>query len=315
MKNIFYNEIKDFRRLYNCTEKVEIALSRLENPYNITQEKIDMYIDYLSKEARETVPQFIDMGKVNIFPLLEKYNVIKKSNVIALTDYAREKRNMDIMSYLMQIGNELRKSKGKKIKVVPSEKYDETKYSSAKAGDIIWLGEEAMPWLVLENRHGRVLVLSMYALDCKPFETFYAVKPWSKSTIRSLVNDEYINLILTEDEIERITEVYIDDDENLSFEKTENSSENKLFFLSVKETEKYLKTKKSRLAVVTSYATRSNLWTVFDQYAYWWLRTQGEKEADKYYVRDGEFVGINSTVEIWNYQHFGVRPAMYIDFR
>ena len=315
MKNIFYNETKDFIRLNNCTEKVEIAISRLENPYNITQEQIEMYIDYLSKEACETVLQFIDMGKINIFPLLAKYNVIKKTNVIEFTDYARDKRKMDIMSYLMQIGNEIRKSKVKKAIVKPIETYDKSKYASEKAGEIIWLGEEAMPWTVLENKHGRLLVISMYAIDCKPFETFYSSKPWSKSTIRIIVNDEYMEKILTKEEIDSIIKVYIDDKDNLSFEETESSTDNKLFFLSVKETEKYLKTKKSRLAVVTSYATRSNLWTVFDQYAYWWLRSQGKTETDKYYVQDGELIGVNSTVEIWNYQHFGVRPAMYINFK
>ena len=34
----YFDEIKDFLRLENCTEKVEIALSRLENPVEISEE-------------------------------------------------------------------------------------------------------------------------------------------------------------------------------------------------------------------------------------------------------------------------------------
>ena len=37
-----YDEKKDFLRLADCTEKVEIAISRLENPVGITEEKILM---------------------------------------------------------------------------------------------------------------------------------------------------------------------------------------------------------------------------------------------------------------------------------
>lgn len=320
MKNIFYDEIKDFKRLNNCTEKVELAISRLENPYGLSDSDISIYKEYLKKQAPEVVSQFIDLSKVNIFPQLVKYKVIKKSNILKLTDYARESRKFDILSYLMEIGNNLRNNVdiNTTVEFVQNkndESYDILKYSKAKAGEIIWLGEKAMPWLVLENKNGRLLVISMYVIDCKPFENTYIDKPWSKSTISFYVNNDYLNSVLSEKEIQRIVTVYINDKDELYFEKTENSADNKLFFLSVNETKKYLKTEKSRMAPATQYAVSSSLWTIFDQYAYWWLRSQGRQKADKYYVRDGNILSDNSTVEIWNYQSFGIRPAMYIDFR
>ena len=51
----YFDEIKDFIRLSDCTEKVEIALSRLENPVGITEEKILMYQDYLFKSVLPSV--------------------------------------------------------------------------------------------------------------------------------------------------------------------------------------------------------------------------------------------------------------------
>ena len=63
-KKSFFDEIKDFNRLADCTEKVEIAISRLECPVGITEEKVQIYQDYLFKNAPLIVPQFVDMNKL-----------------------------------------------------------------------------------------------------------------------------------------------------------------------------------------------------------------------------------------------------------
>jgi len=66
------------------------------------------------------------------------------------------------------------------------------------------------------------------------------------------------------------------------------------------------------MAPVTKYAVRSMLWTVFDKFAHWWLRSPGEQDVDIYYVRDGVIMSENSTVQGSYFEHFGVRPAVYI---
>ena len=96
----YFDEIKDFTRLSDCTEKVEIALSRLENPVGITEEKILMYQDYLGKSAAKAVPELIDKNAIRMFPLLVKYRTIKKGNVAKMVEYAQSARKMDILSYL-----------------------------------------------------------------------------------------------------------------------------------------------------------------------------------------------------------------------
>ncbi len=321
-KITYYNEATDFSRMENCPEKVEIAISRLENPQGLTDDMVVMYQDYLFNTAPKIASQFIDLNKLALFPMLVKYRVIKKANVIKLTEYAREKRKMDMMSYLMDVGNQFRTSPtlmdiapkftpGKSV--LPQDTQPD--YSRAKTGDIIWLGSPFMPWQVLENKSGRLLVISKYVLDCLPFEDFYKRNTfWGQSSIRKRLNRDYLYALLTEDEISKITPVYINrEDDSLSFDIPQDETGDRLFLLSVKEAKRYFRDDRQRWAPVVKYATRSMLWTVFDKWAHWWLRTPGELDADMFYVRDGVIMSVNSTVQGSYFEHFGVRPAMYIN--
>ena len=320
----YFNETRDFMRLANCVEKVEIAVSRLENPYGLDDEKILMYQDYLFNQAPKIAREFIDLNRLQILPLLVKYRVIKKTNILRLTDYAREKKKNDILFYLMEAGH-LLKTNPKALNVVkkhipgksplpPAENLCD--YSAAKPGQTVWLGKKFMPWLVLENSGKKLLLISRYVIDCLPFETFYYgltdYITWGRSTVRYKLNTEYYHNLFTEVEKTRIIPVYISDDDSLSFEKVEGVTEDRIFFLSVKEAQRYLRTERDRLAPITTFANRSMLWTLFDQYAHWWLRTDGRLTADKYYVRDGVIMSENSTVSGGRFEHFGVRPAVYI---
>lgn len=326
----YYDEIKDFNRLHDCTEKVEIAISRLENPVGITAEKMQCYWQYLSGNRQSVVMQFIDMNRLAVMPLLVKYRLIKKPNIIKLIEYAREKRRMDIMSYLMDIGNQLRTAR-KNMDIAARfvlgksqlPQVIQTDYSRAKAGDIIWLGLAPMPWKVLENKDGKLLLLSVYVLDCLPFEDFYDPfyysmsfdrTRWPFSSIRRHMNSEFYDSLLSDDEKGRVVPVYISADDRLTFEKREDAREDRFFLLSKAEAEKYLKTEKDRMAPVTSFATRSMLYEKFENYAYWWLRSPGEFLVEKMYVLDGCITSRNSMVGGDHFNYLGVRPAFYYKY-
>ncbi len=320
-KIIYFDEERDFPRLDNCVEKVEIAISRLENPYGLDDEKILMYQDYLFNQAPKIAQDFIDLNKLTLFPLLVKYRVIKKTNVVKLTDYAREKKKNDILFYLMEAGH-LLKTNSKTLEVakkhtpgktpLPPEEnsYD---FSGAKPGDIVWFGQTPMPWKVLENKDKRLLLISEYVLDCMPIEDFFrGHSEWRTCSIRRRLNREYIDGLLTEKEKAMTVPVYIGWDDTLSFDNPKDLSEDRFFYLSVKEAQRYFRTERDRMAPVTKYAIRSMLWTVFDKFAHWWLRSPGEQDVDIYYVRDGVIMSENSTVQGSYFEHFGVRPAVYI---
>ncbi len=315
----YFDEAVDFSRMDNCTEKVEMAISRLENPVGLTDDMILMYQDYLFNTAPKIAADFIDLNRLALYPLLVKYRVIKKANVLKLIEYAREKRKMDAMSYLMDVSNQFRhNSKNMDIakKHTPGKAFPpaQVDYRHAKAGDIIWLGQPIMPWQVLENKSGRLLVISKFVLDCLPYDGYYKFIDWSTSSIRKKLNNEYMPNILTAEDIAKIVPVYINSDTDiLHFDRQEGITEDRFFLLSVKEAKRYFRSDRERCAPVVKYATRSMLWTVFDKWAHWWLRSQGEIIDDKYYVRDGFIMSMNSTVQGSYFEHFGVRPAMYIN--
>ncbi len=323
-KIIYFDEERDFTRLDSCVEKVEIAISRLENPYGLTDEKIVMYQNYLFNQAPKIAHEFIDLNKKEIFPLLVKYRVIKKANVVKLTDYAREQKKNDILFYLMEAGH-LLKTNSKNLEVAKKHTVGKTalppqentyNYKNSRRGDIIWLGVDPMPWQVLENKNGRLLLISKYVIDCMPIDDFFrGHSEWRTSSIRRRLNSEYINAILTQKEKEMTVPVYIDWDDTLSFDNEKGLlSDDRFFFLSINEAQRYLRTEKDRMAPVTKYAVRSMLWTVFDQFAHWWLRSPGKHPVDIYYVRDGVIMSENSTVQGSYFEHFGVRPAVYMQF-
>ena len=319
----YFDEAVDFSRMENCVEKVEIAISRLENPQGLTEDMIVMYQDYLFNSAPKIASQFIDLNKLTLFPMLVKYRVIKKANVLKLTEYARDKRKMDMLSYLMDVGNQFR-TRPKLMDIAPKFTPGKSPLpdsqadcSMAKPGDLIWLGQPAMPWQVLENKDGRLLLISKYVLDCLPYEDFYRKNnKWNTASIRKRLNREYLTNILTQQEIDRIVPVSIDDsDDSLSFDIPADKKGDRFFLLSTKEAKRYFRDNRQRMAPVVKYATRSMLWTVFDKWAHWWLRSPGELDADMFYVRDGEIMSLNSTVQGSYFEHFGVRPAMYINMK
>ena len=306
-------------------EKTLMAISRLENPHGLDDERILMYQNYLTDCAEETVYHFIDNSKTDVFPLLLKYRVIKKSNVIKFTDYAREKKKNDILFYLMEAGNILRTGgkngriakkhiRGKTPLPPPMAKVD---FSDAKPGNIIWLGNEPMPWLVLENKEKRVLLLSWFVFECLPYKNFYlGYTTWSRSTLRLKLHTEHLDRLFTREEKQMIVPVYIDDEtDELSFEPFGKCQADSLFALSEKEVRKYMRTERERYAPLTKQATISPMWTVFDQYAFWWLRSPGAHQMEKMYVRNGVITSENSIVNGDDcFDYYGLRPAVYMKY-
>lgn len=55
-------------------------------------------------------------------------------------------------------------------------------------------GKEAIEWLVLDYdaANNRALVISLYALDCKPYNTEKKNVTWEKCTLRAWLNNEFI---------------------------------------------------------------------------------------------------------------------------
>lgn len=54
-------------------------------------------------------------------------------------------------------------------------------------------GKEKIEWLVLEVKDGKALVISKYALDCKPYNTSSTNVTWETCSLRNWLNNDFIN--------------------------------------------------------------------------------------------------------------------------
>lgn len=324
----YYNEMIEFNNLPDCAEKVELAISRLENPYNISDENLLKYQDYLQKIAPKTVKEFVDNNKISIFPLLVKYRVIRKSNILKFTDYAHSMKKMDILSYLLNVGNDFRNN-SKQLNIAtkfnPQKSHNDfeqkiNNYDELKLGQIIWMGIVPMPWVVLNKNNGKALVISKYAFTCEPFNIIFNRVTWNTCSLRKWLNSDYLNSTFSQTEKNLIIPVYIGSDDIISFDEKEDITADRLFLLSSTEVEKYLKTPAERLARVTDYAKSKIMWQSFDPYAHWWLRTKSKDEIGATHVTyNGEINYCGGTIISNSYDryfdHYGVRPAMYLKLK
>ena len=322
----YYDETKEFNHLKSSGEKIELAISRLENPYALSDEAMLMYQGYLFKAKAADVYEFIDLNRIAIFPLLVKYRVIKKANISQLVDYAQNARKLDILSYLLNVTNDFR-NHPKNMNIIPKFVSGQERaivneqlpsYEKIEKGDILWFGKSPMPWLVLDKKDKKALIISKYAFDCQPYNFRYEHTTWANCTLRKWLNTDFVESIFNKDEEQLISKVYIDTNDILSLEKKDTAICDKVFLLSIDEAKKYFKTDEERKARVTAYASKRAMWTFFDEYGHWWLRSPSVETIGATYVKSyGPVLNYGGTIisnGYWaDFEHFGVRPAIYLD--
>ncbi|MBR4550778.1 MAG: hypothetical protein IKO13_00625, partial [Oscillospiraceae bacterium] len=65
-------------------------------------------------------------------------------------------------------------------------------------------GSEEIEWRVLEVREDRVLVISEYGLDVKPYNSTYGGVTWETCSLRKWLNGDFLTEVFTEEEQEQI---------------------------------------------------------------------------------------------------------------
>ena len=131
----------------------------------------------------------------------------------------------------------------------------------------------------IDTKNNRVLVISRYGLDCKPFDGDSNV--WADSEICSWLNGDFYNTAFDDTEREFIKPVDIifkdDGSDNYNFD----GSTYNVFLLSKEEAEKYFANDNKGKCEATAYAVAKDAY-VEDGYSKWWLRSL--KSGSKKYV-------------------------------
>ena len=223
--------------------------------------------------------------------------------------------------------NGLKDSEAKAAEVF--DQYKVEKLKNPAVGDIVYFGKyeqdndasngaEDIEWIVLARAKDYYLVVSKYALDCKPYDEKFESVTWQTSSLRNWLNNDFLNKAFTEEESNQIPTVQVAADENPNYSTNPGvATSDKIFLLSIKEAEQFFATDNARRCAPTAYAkaqgvyTNSNYQTSSGEAAcWWWLRSPGGNQAtaaDVYH--DGGVVYYGDDV---NFANGSVRPALWI---
>lgn len=189
------------------------------------------------------------------------------------------------------------------------------------------LGNDQTPieWLVLARDGRQALLISRYGLDAKPYNIKLSSTTWEKCTLRTWLNDTFLNKAFSLTEQTAILTTDVDNSKQQCYSgwnpSRENDTKDKVFLLSYAEANKYfgiqyvgtnVASQKARVAP-TAYIegkiyTYNESKTIDGQNAgTWWLRSPGKKSLDaSVTTASGMFNSSDvNLVEI-------VRPALWV---
>lgn len=255
----------------------------------------------------------------------ETVEVAKKNDTESITPSHEKDEN--------QVGNKV------EIDNPPNSPYqDEIAYSifekgkSFQVGDLVIMGNYAhgvnyyipIQWLVLEEKNGAVLLLSLYGISVEEFyDEFYfentdlpEVITWENSTVRAWLNEVFFQSAFYKSEQECIKSSMIDTQDNSIYGTSGGeSTQDYLFLLSEDEVKRYLDSDEERKtqtvpAMRPEYGVPENEVSSED-YNGWWLRSLGEYGDTISYVTTSGEVNMSGTT-VWD-SYIAVRPAMWVD--
>ena len=182
-------------------------------------------------------------------------------------------------------------------------------------------GAERIEWIVLDKKDDRMLLLSKYALDAKPYHKKRKAI-WEMCDLRSWLNEDFYKTAFTSTEQQYIAETYLINEDNPEYGTDGgNNTYDKVFLLSIDEATTYFDSDPdaydlARRAQVTEYAkAQGAFWCDWDKEYYgngfWWLRSPGDHSdgaAVVYFhgdvIRYGDYVDDSRDV---------VRPALWVE--
>ena len=174
-------------------------------------------------------------------------------------------------------------------------------------------GKESIEWIVLDKRDDKMLVISRYALDCQKYNKKAADVTWETCSIRSWLNDNFYDAAFSKAEQKQILETTVTADKNPSYNTNAGSdTKDRVFLLSLSETNQYLTSNSARFCMPTAYAIKQNAYVDTSSGGCWWMmRTPGE--TGKKIVSTNTDGSIDYNGGIVESNRGGVRPAMWID--
>ena len=217
---------------------------------------------------------------------------------------------------------------------VPAEKLTET-LGKVNVGEYVTFGRyeqdndtangaEEIEWLVLDKQDGKMLLLSKYGLDCKPFNEKKVAVTWETCTLRSWLNNEFYNTAFNNTEQDCILETHVVTEDAKWGRNPVNDTDDNIFILSIQEVttyfdpDAYVEEDTARITQPTAYAEANGAdaydWEKYPEWignARWWLRTPGYSIGTTAYIDFAGWFDENGTTVNRN-NFVSVRPALWV---
>jgi hypothetical protein len=182
-------------------------------------------------------------------------------------------------------------------------------------------------WLVLAVENDRVLLVTKDALDMRAFNEEAAEVTWETCSLRSWLNDEFYNQFTAEEQ-EQIAETVVVNEDNSEYGTVGgNTTEDKVFLLSLAEVEQYFANDAARLAGLNMAraeaeiraeelaaklgASSENVLTALTEYEgmVWWVLRSPGSNGNCAGIRDDGSIDKNGDSVTGD---FAVRPALWL---
>ena len=132
-------------------------------------------------------------------------------------------------------------------------------------------GKEPIEWIVLEREGNTLTLISKDALDRQPYNSTETPVTWETCSLRTWLNDTFLNDAFTAEEQSMIPSVTVSADANPDTSiDPGNDTQDRVYLLSIPEVYQYFPNGEDRLCRATDYAGGAGL-----SYVTWWLRTNG----------------------------------------
>ena len=175
-------------------------------------------------------------------------------------------------------------------------------------------GKEPIEWLVLDVHGDKVFLVSRYNLDVQPYNESYDSVTWEKCTLRTWLNNDFLNSAFTATEQRAILTTNVDNSSSQGYSGWNtsggNNTRDKVFLLSYAEAWKYFTSDSARKCNNTAYvASRNSYMNKAGESDYWWLRSPGSSSSSAAYVNSN---GARNYHNVY-YTTIAVRPAFWLD--
>lgn len=175
-------------------------------------------------------------------------------------------------------------------------------------------GSEALEWIVLDYdaEAKKALIMTKYAIDAVIYKDGYGAVTWETSDARKWLNRDFLRKAFKGEDLGMILETDIETPNNIKYDTNGgNITADKVFLLSDKEFNKYLKNTENAIGYTTQYARDNGVQSgPISGTSVCWLRSPGESLV---YVSTVSYVGELNSMGVYSYSYScGVRPVMWI---